>query len=53
MCGFTIVERGKYFAGEPISRSEVEVRVGRVKNGEAAGKDEVTREKIKGGVDMG
>ena len=37
------------FGGDPIRRTEVEVRVGKLKNGEAAGKDEVTREMVKGG----
>ena len=32
-----------------IRKTEVEVRVGKLKNGEAAGKDEVTGEKVKGG----
>ena len=34
--------------GEPIGRVEVEVREGRLKNGKAAGKDEITGEMIKG-----
>ena len=34
-----------YFGGEPIRRMEGEVRVGKHKNGKAAGKDEVTRDK--------
>ena len=34
---------------EPIRRTEVEIRVGKLKNGKAAGKDEVTGEMIKGG----
>ena len=33
----------------PIRRTEVEVRVGKLKNDKAAGKDEVTGEMIKGG----
>ena len=32
---------------EPIRGTEVEVRVGKLKNGKAAGKDEVTGEMIK------
>ena len=34
-----------------FTRVEVEVRVGRLKNGKAAGKDEITEEMIKGGGD--
>ena len=40
-----------YFGGEPIGRAMVEVRVGKLKNREAAGKDEVTGEIIKSGGD--
>ena len=47
MCGFDGVLRGNYFGGEPIRRTEVEVRVGKFKNG----KDEVTGEMIKSGSD--
>ena len=39
---------GSYFGGEPIGRAEVEVRVGKLKNGKAAGKDEIAGEMIKG-----
>ena len=39
MCGFDGVQGGNYFEGEPIRRTEVEVRVGKLKNGKAAGKD--------------
>ena len=49
MCGFDEIQRGNYFGGEPIRRDEVEVRMGELKNGKAAGKDEITGEKIKGG----
>ena len=49
MCGFDRVQKGKYFGGEPIRRREVEVRVRKLKNGKAAGKDEVTGKMIKGG----
>ena len=52
MCGFHGVQRGNYFGGEAIRRTKVEVRVGKLKNGKAAGKDEVTGEMIKGGNDM-
>ena len=47
MCGFD----GNYFGGEPIGRAEVEVSEGKLKNGKAAGKDEITGEIIKGGGD--
>ena len=43
------VRRGNYFGVEPIRKTEVEVRVGKLKNGKAAGKDKVTGEMIKGG----
>ena len=49
MCGFVGVRRGNYFGGAPIRKTEVEVRVGKFKNGKAACKDEVTGERIKGG----
>ena len=48
MCGFDGVRRNNYFRGEPIRRTEAEVRVGKLKNRKAAGKDEVTGEMIKG-----
>ena len=32
MCGFDGVRRGKYFGGESIKRTEVDVRVGKLKN---------------------
>ena len=50
VCGFDCVQRGNYFGGEPIRRTEVEVKVGKLKNGKAAGKDEITGEMVKGGV---
>ena len=37
------------FRGGPIARTEAEVRVGKLKNGKAAGKDKITGEMIKGG----
>ena len=49
MCDFDGFRRGIYFGGEPIRRTKVEVRVGKVKNGKAVGKDEVTGKMIKGG----
>ena len=51
MCGFDGIQRGNYFRREPIGRAEVEVRVPNLKNGKAAGKDEITGEMIKGGGD--
>ena len=51
MCGFDGLRRGNYFEGEPIRRAEVEVRVGKFKNGKAAGAVEVTGEMTKGGGD--
>ena len=49
MCGFDWIRRGNYFRGEPIRRvEEVEVRVGKLKNGKAAGRDEITGEIDKG-----
>ena len=51
MCGFHRVRRGTYFGGELIGRAEVDVRVGKLKNGKAADKDEITQEMIKDGGD--
>ena len=41
MCGFDGIQRGNYFRGEPTGGAEVEVRVGKLKNGKATGKDEI------------
>ena len=49
MCGFDGAQRVTYFGEEPIRRTEVEVRVRKIENGKAIGKDEVTGEMIKGG----
>ena len=49
MRGFDGIRTGNYFRGEPIGRAEVDVKVGKLQNGKAAGKDEVTGELIKGG----
>ena len=46
--GFDGILRGNYFGREPSGRAEVEVRVGKLKNGKATGKDEITGEMIKG-----
>ena len=51
MCGYDVIWRGNYFGGESIVRAKVEVRVGKLKNGKASGKDEITEEMIKGGCD--
>ena len=53
MCGFDEIRRGNYFGGDPFERAEVMVRVGQLKNGKAASKDEITGETIKGGGDGG
>ena len=52
MCGYDGVRRGNYFGGEPIRKIEVEEKVKKLKNGKAAGKDEVTEEMVKGGGDV-
>ena len=51
MNGFDGIRRGNYFRREPTGRAEVEVRVGKLKNGKAVGKDEITGQMIKGGSD--
>ena len=48
MCGFDEIRRGNYFGGEPIGRAKVEVRLGKLKNGKARGKDKITLEMKKG-----
>ena len=47
MFGFDGAQRGNYFRGEQIKRLEVGVRMRKLKNGNTAGKDEVTRKMIK------
>ena len=47
MCGCSGSRRCNYFVGEIFKRTEGEVRVGKIKNGKAAYKGEVTRELIK------
>ena len=42
MCEFDGIRRGNYFEGESIRRAEVEMRVGKLKNGKAVGRDEIT-----------
>ena len=51
MWGFDGIRRGNYFGREPIGKAEVEVRVGKLKNGKATSKVEIIREMIKGGGD--
>ena len=51
-CGFDSVWKGNCFGGQLIRRTEIEVRVRKIKNRKAAGKDEVTEEIIKGGGDQ-
>ena len=51
MSEYDRVWRGNYLGEEPIRRLKVEVRVGKLKNGKATGKDEVIGEMIKGGDD--
>ena len=48
-CDFDGVRGGNYFGGEPIRRTEVELRLWKLRNGEVAGKNEVTGNIIKGG----
>ena len=48
---FDGIRRGNYFRGEGIGRAEVEVRVGKFKNGKTTDKDEITGKMIKGGGD--
>ena len=49
MCGFDGVQRGNSFGVATIRRTEIETRVRKLKNGEAAGKDKVLGKMIKGG----
>ena len=48
ICDFDGIRRDK---GEPIGRAEIEVRMSKLTFGKAAGKDEITEEKIEGGGD--
>ena len=52
MFGFDGIRRGNYLGGDPIRKTEVEVRVGKLKNIKAAGKDEITGEMMKRGGNM-
>ena len=51
ICCFDGIRGCNYFGREPIGKAEVEVRVRKLKNGKAAGGDEITGEMIKGGGD--
>ena len=51
MCGFDRVQRD-YFEGEPVRITEVEIRMGNLKNIKSAGKDEGTGEMIRDGDEM-
>ena len=48
MCCFDGIRRGNYFGKEPIGKAKVGVILGKLKNGKAAGGDEITEEMIKG-----
>ena len=52
MCGFDGVRRRNYFGWKRIRKTEVEGRTKKVKNGKAAGKDEITGEMVKDGGDV-
>ena len=52
MCGIDGVQIGNYFGGEPVRKTEVKVRVRKLKNGKATVKDEVTGKMVKDGGDM-
>ena len=52
MCSFDGIQRGSYFRGKLIRRTEVDVQVEKLKNEEVAGKDGVTGEMVKGGYDI-
>ena len=45
MCGFDFIPRTNYFGRQPIRKAEIEMRVGKFKNGKVASKDEVTDDK--------
>ena len=42
LCGSDGIQRGNYFRGKPIGKAEVEVSVGKLKNGKAVGGNEIT-----------
>ena len=42
ICGFGGIWRGNCFEGELIGRAEVEVGVGKLRNGKGKGKDNIT-----------
>ena len=47
ICSFGGIRKSNYFGNEPVGRTAAEVRAKKLKNGKAAGKDEVTGEMIK------
>ena len=49
MCGFDGIRRGNYFEKDTVGRADIEVRVGKLKNGNVVGKDEIIGEMIKDG----
>ena len=51
ICGFNGDQSGNYCEGK-LNRTKVEVRVRKLKNGRATGKDEITGRVIKSGSDM-
>ena len=53
ICSFDGIRSGNFFGGELIGRAEVEVSVGKLKNGKDTGGDEITGEIIKGGGNRG
>ena len=50
MCGLNGIQKGNYLGEEPIGKAEVEVRAGKLKNGKATCKEEMTGKIIKGEV---
>ena len=49
ICHFAGIQRGNYFGGKPIRRTEVDVKVEKLNNGMAAAKVKVIGEMVKGG----
>ena len=47
MCRFDRIQRVNYFRREPIGKAEVGLRIGKLKNGKAAVKNEIIGEMIK------
>ena len=53
ICGFNGVKRSKYTGCEDITREEVVKAMDKLKNGKAAGIDDVSAEMLKCGSDCG